>query len=465
MAKDNNDISVESVDYLAMAKRWELLHDLMGGTQAMRTAGEKWLPREPAESIHAYSCRLNRSFLFGAFEDTITNTVAKPFSKPVTIKNAPVELEYLEHDVDGSGKNITQFEAECFQDLTLYGKTHVLVDFSKIDTGLTKAEEKEAGARASFVRVSPPSLIGWQTDDDGKLIQIRYRFDRTEADGAYGDKKTPHVKMISPEGYEVWRKDEKADKYIQTEKGIHSFGRIFLVTVYARQIGFLTANPPLENLAWLNLHHWQSDSDQNNILRFSRFGIMFMSGITEEEYDSSVEFGPSQIFRTTSDSADLKYVEHHGYAIDAGRKDLEDTEHRMEIVGAQPLTKNTGKNTATAKNIDEGRNVTSIQRWIKASENGLRQMYELAAEWHGVTLPEDFGVDIYSDFKVSLYSDKDVDTLLKSCQANKLTNETYLEEIKRRGLLSESVDLEAETAALADLSSIGEFEDVEPAED
>ena len=61
------DVATPNAASMAMAQDWTLIHDLMGGTRAMRSAGEKWLPREPGESPEAYRIRLGRTYLFNGF--------------------------------------------------------------------------------------------------------------------------------------------------------------------------------------------------------------------------------------------------------------------------------------------------------------------------------------------------------------------------------------------------------------
>jgi hypothetical protein len=41
---------------------------------------------------------------------------------------------------------------------------------------------------------------------------------------------------------------------------------ITLVTLYTKRTGFMCGSPPLLNMALLNIKHWQSQSEQDNIL-------------------------------------------------------------------------------------------------------------------------------------------------------------------------------------------------------
>ena len=46
----SDTVATPNAAWHAMAQDRQLIHDLMGGTRAMRRAGERWLPREPGET-------------------------------------------------------------------------------------------------------------------------------------------------------------------------------------------------------------------------------------------------------------------------------------------------------------------------------------------------------------------------------------------------------------------------------
>src|SRR6185295_4553940 len=99
-----------------------------------------------------------------------------------------------------------------------------------------------------------------------------------------------------------------------------------LAPVYLNRTGFMTGEPPLEELADLNVAHWQSSSDQRNILTVARVPILFGTGI---EGNEKLEIGASSMIRTSDPNAKLTYVEHTGAAIGAGERDLERLEFQM----------------------------------------------------------------------------------------------------------------------------------------
>ncbi len=436
-----NKVNEQSDAYNRMARRWDLITDLLGGTLAMRDAKFKWLPQENQENPIEYNARLNRSFLYGAFADTVNKLSAKPFSKPVSATDGLADqLEAIAQDADLNGRDLTAFARDIFEDGITYGLSHILVDFPAIGAGLNLAEERATGARPYFVRINPTDLIAWQTDKlaDGteRVTHIRFKECRVESDG-FGEKLVDYIRVVTENEWQLWR-ERDGDWQLESE-GLHSFGAVPLVTAYTTRTGYMTATPPLEDLAWLNLAHWQSLSDQRNILRFARLGILFASGFSEEEIENGVTIGASQLTASTNPDASLKYVEHSGNAIGAGEADLGKLEERMEVLGLQPLVASTGNATATARAMDEAKTHSNIQAWIRGLENTLEQAYTLASDWLGQSLPTDFTVDVFSDFGVTLSAGDDVKSLIAMKQAGMISHKTFLQEVKRRGLLDDGV--------------------------
>lgn len=453
-----NEIAIPCVGYTEMADDWELLHDLLGGTKAMRIAGEKWLPKESQEE--GYTQRLGRSILYNAFRDTLYKLANRPFAHPVSFTDLPEQLEYLKEDVDATGKSFETFAKEVITDLIEYGIAHIFVDHSELPeiadgVTLTKADEERLGARVLLNVIHPSNLIGWQTEIVNKrikLTQIRVKETITEAVGNYGDTDVNYVKLYTETGWELHKEvipenDKEEVTWVLQDSGDHTFGRISLVTIYANRTGFMTAEPALMDLAWLNLAHWQSYSDQRHILKLSRFGLLFGSGFPKEMVGASLGIGPSKAFLTTDKDANLKYVEHTGGSIDAGRKDIEDIEIKMEILGQQPLMRTAPLSTATAKRIDESRNVSQLQSWVRTLEKGLKQVIEMAGEWRKVEIPKTTKIDIFSDFEVAIYGATDKELLLKIRTEGEITRATFLKEEQRRGVLSGEMDPEAEAEA------------------
>ncbi len=430
--------------YNRMAKHWELPLTLMGGTMAMREAARKYLPQEAKETSPEYAKRLSRTILFNAFRRTVRILGGMPFAKPATLKDetAP-RFEAMEDDVDLQGRDLTAFSHALLQDILTHGLAHILVDFPSTGGRLVTGARTTA-ARAYFAQINPSSLIGWRaTRVDGKetLEQIRIYESAWVPDGDWGEKKVERVRVVEPGGYTVWEKQDD-DRWLAGETVPNTLKKVALVTVYANRAGTLQATPPLEDLAWLNLRHWQSQSDQDNILHVARVPILHGAGFKKGEL-TGTEIGASRAIRSNDPNAKLEYVEHSGKGIGAGREDLLDLENRMQVMGAELLVKKPGTQTATAKAIDTAESISDLQSIVRKLESGLEQAFELAGEWHGERgLP--VGVDIHQDFGMSMADASDLQTLLQSRLAGEVSQRTFLAELKRRAVLTDSLDVDEE---------------------
>lgn len=437
-------VDTPSQAYRDMCENLELVNTLMGGTDAMREAGQTYLPREPKESPEAYRNRLSRSVLYNAFADTVQKLVGKPFSKPsVLLQNTPEQIKGWSDNIDLCGSNITTFCRELFEFGLTDGLTHILIDFPRNEPGQTLADEQKAKARPYAVPIKASNLIAWSSElvnGVRTLTQVRIRENATEPDGKWGEKTVQRIRVLFTDRFDLYEKQKK--DWVLIDQGELSLGRVPLVTFYTGKTGFMTAKPPLLDLAHLNVQHWQSSSDQEHILHFIRFPLLHGAGFNQDQKE--IEIGPNRMIISEDPQAKLTYVEHTGKAVDAGRQSLRDLEEKMDTMGAQLLVQRSGDATATAAALDTSKTNSALHDMVRRLENAMAQTFVLMAAWAKMDTENVGGVNINEDFGLSLIAGKDEDTLLKSRLAGELSRETYLSELKRRSVLRDDIDVEEE---------------------
>lgn len=437
-------VDTPSQAYLDMHEDLRLVDTLMGGTDAMRAAGQLYLPREPRESAEAYRNRLSRSTLYNAFADTVQKLVGKPFSKPTVIGADTLEpIKEWCGNIDLCGSNITTFCREVFELGLTDGLTHLLVDFPRNEPGKTLADEQKAKARPYVVPVKAINLIAWSSElvnGVRTLTQVRIRENAVEADGKWGEKVVQRIRVLFPDRFELYEKQKK--DWALIDQGEVSLGRVPLVTFYTGKTGFMTAKPPLLDLAHLNVQHWQSSSDQQHILHFIRFPLLHGAGFNQDQKE--IEIGPNRMILSEDPQARLTYVEHTGAAVESGRQSLRDLEEKMDAMGAQLLVQRSGDASATAAALDTAKVNSALHDMVRRLENAMGQAFGLMAAWSKLDADKAGSVDINDDFGLSLISGKNEDTLLRSRLAGELSRETYLSELKRRNVLHNDLDIEEE---------------------
>lgn len=451
-------VAVPIKAYNDMAVRWELPDDLLGGTLQMQLKATKWLSKESAETEPNYKVRTSRSILINRYSDALETVTSKPFSKAVQLKtDLPDQLKGMLTNIDGEGRNLDQFARDILKAGVHRGLVHVLVDYADVTTinePVTLATETKLSLLPRFVQVDASNLIGWQVavlpTGQIELLQVRIKEVKAEPDGLYGEKQANYIRVVSKTGWELWKQNDKDKVYSMIRSGTHTFGKVPLYTFYTKRMGFLLGEPAFDSLAWLNLAHFQSYSDQKNILRFARSGIVFVKGLSDEEMGKDIVIGGNSSFKTQNKDADMKYVEHTGAAIGAGRQDCVDLEEEMAVASLSPfLRTKSGNPTATGQAIDETNTQSEVQSWIRNEENLFEACFAAAAEWKDVKLPDGFGVDIFNDFALSQRTAEDIKSLLMARQAKEIDHKTFLQEIKRRTLLSENANVDDIILAVA----------------
>lgn len=419
----------------------------MGGTAAMRAAGATYLPPFTAEPRDAHQARIARSILFNAYRKTVADMTGRVFNKPLVLgDDVPKELREFAEDIDLTGRHLNQFAHAAFYDAIQPGIGFILVDMpilppEMVGRKITKAEQKASGRRPYFVYLTVEQVIGWKSeviDGAETLTQVRILENVTEPDGEWHEKQIEQVRVLEPTTWAVHRKNDRG-QWIEHDRGINTLGKITLVPIYLNRTGFMTGSPPLADLADLNVAHWRSSSDQANILHVARVPILVGSGFEEAD---QIQVGASSMIRTTNPAATLKYVEHSGAAIGAGREELKDLEFQMQAMGLQLLVPQPAGQTATGEIRDDVKERSQLAMMATALGDAIEQALGYAAEFMG--LGEDAGgsVVVNSDFGVTPAGDFPM--LLNAVNAGQISRQTFWSEMKRRGALADDFDPEVE---------------------
>lgn len=436
----------------AMAPGWKLAAALLGGTAAMRAAGDAYLPKWPKEDRDSYAKRLSVSVLYPAYQRTVDTLSAKPFSKPVTIgDDVPQDLRELLDDVDLQGRNLDRFAADVMECGLGYGLCGILVDYPDATQApataagvRTMADERAAGLRPYWVHILPGVIVGWRASVVGGrwvLRMLRLRECIEEDDGEFGTREVEQIRVLEPGKWAVWRRNDKQEWALYSQ-GRTTLDFIPFVPVYGRRAGFMMGRPPLEQLAHLNIAHWQSASDQQNILHVARVPILTAVNVSDSVSQSGVpvpwelSIGAGAAVRINGTNADLKYVEHSGAAISAGAQDLKDLEERMRQAGAELLVIGGGGKTRIEAAGDNEVSMCALQRMTLALEDALDQALDYTGRWLGKAEGESGHVELYKDFGALTLQEASADLLLNVNMAGKISDETLHSELQRRGILA-----------------------------
>jgi hypothetical protein len=286
--------------------------------------------------------------------------------------------------------------------------------------------------------------------DSGNLERLVLKEGVIESEGEWGENEVTQYRVLYAGKWEVYRKAENSDDWIIFDKGVTALDFIPIVTFYAaKQVGpFQVDKPLLDDLAQLNVAHWQSASDQRHILHVARVPLLFGTGWDEDEKEQKEKgVGPNQLILQPV-GATLAFIEHSGNAIGSGENDLKRLEDQMSVAAMEPLVPRTGNQTATAKAIDTAEATSALQDIAQGLKDSIEQLLVTTGAWLGIP-PELTGeVEVQSDFSISLGDPSALTELGKARSLGDISREAYLSELKRRDILSDDYDIDADKDAI-----------------
>jgi len=452
----------------------QLIRSLMGGTAVMREQGQKYLPKDREEESSDYGVRLSMSFLFPAYKKTVFDLADKVFAKELVLgddvaveirgeTNSSGEVTTVgwQEDIDMLGRNLNNFAHDLLVDGLQAGINYVYVDMPKPKENATLADEQAPGFRPFLTHLRYEHVLGWKTGRRGDVLvltQIRFMEVVTEPDpeNEFQDLEIEQIRVIDRDeldniSWRVFRKktgQNMAAEYVLFEEGIFPdmISAIPVVPIYYRHTGYFTGKPPLNDLASLNVQHWQSASDQSNILHVARVPFLFGSGFPADE-SGNLTVAVTRYTTVSDPASTLQWVEHKGTAIEAGDRDLQNIEQRMAMLGLQMLMPKNNGRTATADMLDAVKQLTALGMIADSLKDGLEEVLGVMMTFVGqdesaggtITLNKDFGVNL---------STADMATIIQMANAGMITKETALREAQRRQVISTDIDAEAELEAV-----------------
>lgn len=446
----SNDPSIVQDEVAAMQEDWSIVESLMGGTKAMRKAGKTHLEQFPDEDDQSYTCRLNRSTLLPAYSETVQNMTGRVFAEPISLgSDVPEEIAGYTENIDQQTNNLQVWSQTFFGTGLAYGLCHVLVEYPKTEGLKTKADEINAGVRPYAIIIQPKQVLGWHAEERGGaqfLTQFRYmeKVKERDPENQFAVKCVEQVRVLEPGKWFTYRKldDGKGNKTWQLyEKGTTSLTVIPLVTFYTKRTGFMTAVPPLMELAHLNVKHWNEQSDQDKSVRFARIRLAAILGVDEESI-KNIKIS-ADCMLSLPHGADIKVVQGSAESVKIGREELNALVDDMRMAGAKLLQKEK-QATKTAAQAEEeaAQELSPLETMAGSFEDAIDQVLQYFAMWMGVE--EGGHCEVNGNFDVDYAPETTLPLLKSMTDSGYLSEQTLFREVQRRGVISGDLDWESE---------------------
>ncbi len=452
MKNDPKDPSQKSQAWNEMSQPWTVINAVLGGTATMRKSGRSLTPQHQEETEEGYRARLMSTTLYNVTSITLESLVGRPFSDPLRLNDdVPQEIKDIEGEIGVSGDDMHTVCRRWFRDGLAKGLSHVLIDMPPLEETedgrpRTLADDILENRKPYWTVIEPENILGASYDTiNGKKVLTSVRIAETElVNDGFSEIRKDRVRVLYPGRWEVHEQTERS-VWTVVEKGETGLDEIPLVTFYADRVTDFVSKPPIEDLAYLNVRHWQSTSDQINVLTVARFPMLAVSGARNENSDG-MAIGPKQLLSLSEANGRFYYVEHSGKAIEAGRNDIADLEQQMAAYGAEFLRKRPSGATATARALDSAEATSPLQDHTLRMQSAIQQALLMTAKW--LDLEDGGTAKLVTDYGPETLEGVDLQILTDMSSRGLLSDLDLFLELKRRGLLRDNFDPEENYARL-----------------
>ena len=442
MSAENPNIDFVHPELQAVLVRYQMIADCLEGEDAVKRAGKNGdayliRPNQPNRN-NSRPARMageedsswySYDQITAEQEERFKQLVARAVFYPVTgrthrgligdvFKDEPVVtvpelLPTLEDDCDGAGVPLAQQAEKAAGHALSFGRYGLLVDYPTLEKAATRADIIDGKVRPTIVLYDPRVVINWRTVVVGayrvlSLVVIRETV--SVSDDGFESKTEPRwrvLQLVPGEGEDglvyrvtMWKRNPEGNAY-EIEKQVvprdasdKPFSRIPFLFGGAVNNDPDVDNPPLADLAGMNIAHYRNSADHEEMLHMCGQATPVAAGLTEEWAKEILkgEFrlgSRGLIPLPEGGSASLLQMESNS-AISA---EMEHKERQMVALGAKLVEQKTIQRTATEAAIEDAAETSILGTCVRNTEAAYNWALRICCQFVGAN-PDSVEFDI-----------------------------------------------------------------------
>jgi hypothetical protein len=425
-------------DYDAKTAEWSRGRDVLAGEDAVKSAGEKYLPRLDSQSEEEYAAYKARASFFGATARTLEEYLDLVFRRaPVVGLGERKTLEAFAADCDLWGMDFVRFARRTVGEVLSVGRAGSLI---LCDDG---------GKRpcASFWRTE--DIVNWTVERVGQratLVSVALR------DGG----RVRVLKLVdSACVQEFWKVladgHQDGDTWVLDESVALKRADVALPFVPFVFHGPRNSRPepdrlPLADIITANLDHYRLDADFKHGLHFAALPTAWVSGFDK---GATLRIGSSAAWVSDAADASAGFLEFSGAGLAHIERAMERVERRMALLGARMLEVTAPDGESAVAQRGE---LCGLGNVVASLNQSLTRVLQLAHWWieGGERVGEVPGVafTMNTDLSARAISGESLTAVVAAWRAGAISRESMLEVLKRGEILPEGRTVAQERALI-----------------
>lgn len=436
--------------YLKAQKERVKYQDVIAGTRALRAKGTEYLPQFPAELPASYEFRRQTATLLNITQKTVRALCGLVFQNDLTITDSLPEIMQdggFKENIDNRGRHLQVFARDVFE-ASFEGAAVILVDSSNIGAS-DLGQQKQMGLRPYFVQYDADSVINWDyrinpISKQRELSLIVFREINRERVGTFTFKEKVEylVYFLNETGQVVWQRWRENDKgeavQIDGDNILQGFTALPVCV-----IGELGAPPPLMDLVYKNIEHYQSYSDYKTILHKTCVPQFFT--VNQDGDPTQLAISGDAIWKL-GEGGSIGFAEPSGASIEKVRQSLEDIKAEMAMLGLSMLSGQTPQTqiTATERMLDVMQETSDLQTRAQQLKDELERALGFMALYMRRDVNAGGSIELGASWAQMILTPEEMKTLSGLVDMGQLSLQSFLWYLQKAGKLPPDITAEDE---------------------
>jgi hypothetical protein len=456
------------LDYDANLPAWLRARDVIAGDEAVKSAGEKYLPRLDSQTDDEYFAYKTRACFFNATSRTLDGFLGLLFRRDPEVKlpdrHAGVggALRVFTEDVDLMGTSLFTFCKGVVGEVLALGRCGTLIDWAGSTGGPMGRKDTD---RAYVVRYPAEDILNWQTQRiNGRnvvmMVALREVVERPDDSDPFALKLVETVRVLKLETLadgstryivEVWEvladghqsSDKDADWKLTEARVPLRLGKPLPMIPFVFH-GPRNSLPdvdkmPLADIIFINLDHYRLDADYKHGLHFTALPTAWVSGFDKT---AELRIGSSTAWVSDTVGAVAGFLEFRGQGLSTFENAQDRDERMMAVLGSRMLedTKRVGE-TADAIELRQAGENSFLMTLALSLSDSISQVLRWVYWWNSTeALPADVSEDlvllrINTDFTAKGLTSMELTSIVGAWQAGAISRETMFDLFRKGEVL------------------------------
>lgn len=434
---------------------WERCRAAVRGSDAVKGAGEAFLPKPSGMDEAEYDAYVQRALYFNAAQRTHDGLVGMVMGRPA-FEEIPAGLSEAIDYIDGRGSRLEDFARFAVSETLEVGGGLCVVDHPERPEGIvTAAQERAAGLRPRAMWYPLESVMEYRLGiiaGNEELVFLKLWEHYEQLEDEWTVKSKPQVRV-----YDMFEGRVRVRLFRQAESGFWTLyseaypagrsgqGLTYIPAVFFGPISNEPGKPPLLDLIDINLAHYRNSADLEHALHFTGLPTAYASGVRPEEVDEGLKLGSSVGYAFEDAQAKIQFASFGADGLGALKQAMDDKVQQMAALGARMLVPEAAQpESGQALAIRRAGENSALAKLADSVSRSVVLVLETMAEWMGVT--GEISYSLNTDFLPGNLTGNELTALVASWQAGALTSPELFEQLKHGGIIRDDKTYEEHEA-------------------